>query len=139
MKLFGKPKRHSHATKQHHEPYVSQVQRVLDDHADCTAELFNIFVHGRKRVAPFSSLTPGDRMEMTLHGDKISFYTDGTMVAEIDLPESSMLPEAFKTDIRPEAFLGGRDVANASEDAEFATVIVFYKINGIPPTKIKIE
>lgn len=139
LKMFGKPKRRSGKADQHYEPYVSEVQRMLDAHADCTAELFNIFISGSRKVAPFSRLAPGDRMEARLNGDSISFLVDEVIVADAELPESSLLPRVFNDRIEPEAFLGGRDVANASEEAEFATVVVFYKIEGVPPTKIQIE
>lgn len=139
LKLFKTPKKRRHTAGQKSEPYVSNVQRVLAAHADCTAELFNIFVKGNKRVAPFSRLVPGDRMEMTADGERIAFFAHDIQVAEAELPESSLIPRAFREGRDPEVFLGGRDVRNASDEAEFATLVVFYKIEGVPPTKIQIK
>ena len=138
MMLLGKPKKRSFPKTRSAEPYVPQMQRVLDSHSDCTAELFNIFVEGHNKVAAFSSLVPGDMMEVTYHDDSISFYARGTEVATVSLMESSHLPQVFMCGSSTEAFLGGRDVCNASEDAEFATVVIFYKIEGVPPTEIKL-
>ena len=138
MMLFKMPKKRHYKKARSYEPYVSQMQRILDSHADCTAELFNIFVKGYKKVAAFSCLAPGDMMEVTCHDNSISFYARGTLVATVPIPESSHLMQVFECGIRPEAFLGGRDVSNASEDAEFATVVIFYKIEGVPATKIKL-
>ena len=45
----------------------------------------------------------------------------------------------FDENIPYEAYLGGRDSAYLSDDdADFCSIIIFYKIDGIPPTKVNL-
>lgn len=121
------------------QPYLDMVQKVVASHADCTAEVFNIFVHGVEKVRVLSELTPGDRVELRLRDGKVSVYADGKYMSTPLLNDSSRLPDLLESDVDVEAFLGGRDVTSATDDAEFCSIIAFYKINGVPPTHVSIE
>lgn len=139
LSLFGGSRCKTRSSKRGYTPYVSPIQRVVDAHRDCTAELFNIFVNGRKRVGVFSELTPGDRVSINLDGACLVISAGHTTIASAELPASSLLPTAFQNGVDIDAYLGGRDVANASETAEFGTIVVFYKLEGVPPTHINLK
>lgn len=139
LSLFKAPTRKIRKPVDAYEPYVSEVQRIVDAHSDCTAEVFNIFVSGRKKVNAFSQLIPGDEVSVARDDDNIVVSVDRQPVASAELPDSSLLPEAFRQDAIVGAYFGGRDVANSSETAEFASIIVFYKLPGVPPTTVKLE
>lgn len=120
-------------------PYHASVRRVVDAHADCTAEVFNVFVSGAGKVRIFSELTPGDRVELKLRNGEVSLYADGKYMSTPLLSDSSRLPHILESDTEVEAFLGGRDVLSCTDDAEFCSIIAFYKIDGVPPTVVSIE
>lgn len=120
-------------------PYCNLVQKVVAAHTDCTAEVFNIFVSGADKVRVFSELTPGDRVELRLRGGEVAVYTAGKYMATPLLPDSSRLHSLVESDTDIDAFLGGRDVTNCSDEAEFCSIIAFYKIDGVLPTHVLIE
>lgn len=120
-------------------PYMDSVRNVVDSHADCTAEVFNVFVSGAGKVRIFSELTPGDRVELRLRNGDVSVYADGKYMSTPLLTDSSRLRYLLESNAEVEAFLGGRDVSSCTDDAEFCTIIAFYKIEGVPPTYISVE
>lgn len=120
-------------------PYSDMIHKVVASHADCTAEVFNIFVHGVGKVRIFSDLTPGDRVELRLRDGEVSVYADGKYMCTPLLTDSSRLRHLLESDVDVEAFLGGRDVTSCTDDAEFCSIIAFYKIEGVPPTHISVE
>jgi len=115
------------------------VRKVVASHADCTAEIFNIFISGGGKVRVFSGLTPGDRVELRLRNGEVSVYADGKYMSTPLLPDSSRLHCLLESNAEVEAFLGGRDVTSSTDDAEFCSIIAFYKIKGVPPTHISVE
>lgn len=120
-------------------PYLDAVRNVVVSHDDCTAEVFNIFVSGAGKVRIFSELTPGDRVELRLRGGDVTVYADGKYMSTPILPNSSRLRILLETNVEVEAFLCGRDVASGTDDAEFCSIIAFYKIEGVPPTQVSIQ
>lgn len=139
LKLLPARKKRTPTAPKGHVPYLNEMQRVVDEHKDCTAEVFNIFVSGRRKVEVFGSLTPGDKVSVRLDGDKIAVSVGNMTVATADIPENSHLPEAFRQDVDIDAYLGGRDVMHASEEADFASIIAFYKLEGVPPTHVDLQ
>lgn len=120
-------------------PYISRVQKVVASHADCTAEVFNIFVSGAARVRIFSDLIPGDKVELRMRDEKVAVYAEGKYMSTPLLPATSRLPGLLESDEDVEAYLGGRDISSGTDTADFCSIIAFYKIPGVPPTKVNIE
>lgn len=120
------------------QPYTDHVNNVVDAHADCTAEVFNIFVSGSRKVRIFSELIPGDRVELCIRDDEVVVCVKGKYMATPLLPDTSRLRELLEADVEIEAFLGGRDVTSCTEEAEFCSIIAFYKIEGVAPTKVRV-
>lgn len=120
-------------------PYLETLRKVVDAHADCTAEVFNVFISGRGKVRIISELVPGDRVELRLRDGEVSVYAGGKYVSTPLLPDSSRLRRLLETEVAIDAFLGGRDVTSCTEEAEFCSIIAFYQIEGVPPTHVNIE
>lgn len=128
-------------------PGDSEVEKVVKAHSDCTAEIFEIMAFGRTRVErTMYSMTPGDRVELRRHDGVIKVYgfyhgTDLTFYINdlLMIPATSLLPKLFDEDITFEAYLGGRDVYSSSKDMAFLSIIVFYHIEGISPTKVNLH
>lgn len=120
-------------------PYSDTVRKVVASHADCTAEIFNVFVSGREKVRVFSDFTPGDRVELRLSNGEVSVYANGKYMSTPLLPDSSRLRHLLESNVEVEAFLGGRDVTYSTDDAEFCSIIAFYKIKDVPPTHITVK
>lgn len=120
-------------------PYLNPVRKVVEAHADCTAEVFNVFISGAGKVRIFSKLTPGDRVELRLRYGDVALYADEKYMSTPLLPDSSRLHDLLESDTEVEAFLGGRDVESSTDEAEFCSIIAFYKIEGVPPTHVSIK
>ena len=139
MSLFGRRRRKTPAPPADYQPYMTEIQRVVNAHKDCTAEVFNVFVSGPGKVAISDRLTPDDRVDLKLDDDRIAVLAENTVLATTYLPDSSHLPEVFRQDADFDAYLGGRDVSNVSDSADFLSIIVFYKLPGVPPTHVNLQ
>ncbi|MCM1440061.1 MAG: hypothetical protein NC131_12795 [Roseburia sp.] len=113
------------------------VERVVDAYSDHTAEVVNVFVKGRHRVETFRRLSPGDEVRLVAGKDNVALYALDVFICNLLLPDSSRILSLLKEGVPVEAFLGGRDIEQSyNEDADFASIIIFYKIDGVPPTKV---
>lgn len=140
LSLFKSPKKTKRTTSDSvPSPYSDMVRKVVASHAECTAEIFNIFVSGAGKVRIFSELTPGDRVELRLRNGDVSVYANGKYMASLLLSDSSRLHSLLESKADVEAFLGGRDVTSCTDEAELCSIIAFYKIKGVPPTRISVE
>lgn len=122
----------------------SEIEKMVKAHADCTAEVFNVAVHGKNSVENAKWLIkPGD--PVTLKMSKTSFKVLGHIYSSLFYlgnfypGASSMLPKLFADNIPFDAFLCGRDSYQVTKNLIFISIIVFYRIDGIPPTKVNIH
>lgn len=128
-------------------PGDSEIEKVVRAHNGCTAEVFEIMAFGRTRVErTMYSMVLGDRVELRRHDGVIKIYgfyhgTDLTFYINdlLMIPDTSLLPKLFDENIPFEAYLGGRDVYCSSNDMIFLSIIVFYHVEGIPPTKVNLH
>lgn len=121
------------------EPSMSNIQRVVNSHVDCTAEVFGICILGAQKTAYSSRLVPGDRVYLEERNNSVEVLAGDIVISNAELPKDSNIPRVLSSGIPFDAYLGGRDVLHSSEDADFCSVIVFYKIDGVPPTKIEMK
>ncbi len=116
------------------------MQDVVDAHREYTAEVFSFYVSGIKRVKTFRLLNPGDELEIRAVGNKFKVFAFGEYMNDLIIPESSHIPRLFKDKIPFETYLGGRDLDYIyNDEIDFASIIIFYKIDGVPPTKVLIQ
>jgi len=119
---------------------VSAVESVVEAHSDCTAEVINVFVKGRRAVKKFRLLTPGDVVRLDVREDNVALYVYDDFICPLVLPDSSRIPQLLKVGAQIEAYLGGRDITQLyNDDADFASIIVFYKIDGLSPTDVNLK
>lgn len=121
------------------QPYMSIMQRIVDEHADYTAEVFQLFVSGHRKAGIISRLIPGDRVALKLIGDDVWVTVNGREIEYPVLPDSSRLPQVLSEHIHYEAYLGGREVQVCTPTFEIVSIIVFYKIDGVPPTNVDLR
>lgn len=122
----------------------SEIEKVVKAHADCTAEVFKVAVIDRTPVENAKWLiNPGD--PVTLKKYKTYFkvlghsYTSLFYLGNFYPGASSMLPRLFADNIPFDAYLCGRDSYQVTDNVIFISIIVFYRIDGIPPTKVNIH
>lgn len=119
---------------------LSAMQKIVDAHKDFTAEVIQFSVSGRKRVETFRLIKPGDELEIRCEEDSFKVYAFGEFVSDLIIPNSSYLPELKKNEIHFEAYLGGRDLNFINnEHIDFASLILFYKMDGVTPTKVNLK
>lgn len=126
------------ATKK--EKNLSAMQKVVDAHKDFSAEVIPFSVNGRNRVKTFRLLDPGDEIELCAVGDDFKVYAFGEYMSDLIIPENSHIPQLFKNKISFDAYLDGRDLSFANNDQmDLASLIIFFKIDGVPPTKVNLQ
>jgi len=119
---------------------LSAMQKIVDAHKDFTAEIISFSVSGKHRVKNFRLLDPGDEIEVRSDGENFKLYAFDEYVTDLIIPESSHIPDLFKNKIPFDAYLGGRDLNFIHNDQmDFASLIFFYKIDGVPPTKVNLQ
>lgn len=122
------------------EQNISAMQKVVAEYDGYSAEVFNISVFGRRRVETFRLLTPGKRVELKMKKGDIKVFAYGEYIAELIPPVGSNLERLFEEEVRFDAYLGGRDrVFLNSETYDSCSIIVFYKLDGVPPTKVNLK
>ena len=122
------------------EVNMAAVKKVVDAHADCTAEVIDLLVFGRRRLSSFRCVWPGSPVELRMIRGDIKLFALGEYVAHPIVPNSSNLPRLFEENIPFEAYLGGRDLAfMTDEEYDSCSIIVFYKLPGVPPTKVNLH
>jgi len=114
---------------------VLAMEKIVAQHEGYTAEVIHINVFGRKRVDDFRLLKPGHEIELRMGRGGIRVYAFGKFMADVLEPAESNLPRLFKETIPFDAYLGGRN-RTYEDDYDSCSIIVFYKIDGVPPTKV---
>lgn len=120
---------------------VESVRRVIAAHADCTAEVFSVIALGWGQVYQFRKVRQGDPVEIRRYKGRFKVFVQDRYVADLYPGEQSLLPRIFDENFPFEAFLGGRNMQNAYYDTEYdsCSIIIFYRIPGVPPTKVNLE
>lgn len=119
---------------------ISAMQKVVDEHKDFTAEVISFSVSCKKRVKKVRLLDPGDEIEIRAVRDDLKVYAFGEYMSDLIIPESSNIPRLFKEKVPFEAYLGGRDLNFINnEQIDFASIIIFYKLDGVSPTKVNLQ
>lgn len=118
---------------------VSAMKRVISEYKDYTAEVIPINVFGRRRVETFRLLSPGRKVELRIKNGDIKVFAFGEYIAELITPVDSNVPKLFDEQIHFDAYLGGRDRTFLYDDTyDSCSIIIFYKLDGIPPTRVNL-
>ena len=119
----------------------SAIGEVVKAHSDCTAEVVDVFVKGLSSVAISSSTPIGSKVELSLQANNlVHLIIKGNDVATLYLlPSDSRIPLLLRNGTSVECFLGGRDVSALTSKVDFISIIAFYKMQGVPPTKVEIK
>lgn len=147
MSLFPSriKKNHSYDTTADPEEEVrnqnlAAMKKIVAEHEDCTAEVIEINVFGRRKVNTFRLLSPGRKVELLMKKGDIKVFAYGEYIAELIPPAGSRLPQLFHENIPFDAYLGGRDLVFSDSDTyDLCSIIVFYKIEGIQPTEVNLR
>lgn len=116
---------------------MERMKKIASLYTDHTAEVIPFFVHGKKRVETSRLIDLGNKVELRLNDGNIKVFAYGDYIAELFPDKGSHLEKVMEKGIPFHAYLGGRDLAyRFDEDRDSCSIIVFYKLDGIPPTKV---
>lgn len=119
---------------------LSRMTKVAEQYSDHTAEVFNFSVHGRSKVLTCRLLQPGDKIELRLKDNFLKIFAFGEYLSETYLSDKSNLKMVFEQNIPYHSYIGGRyNCFMSDSNFDYFTVIIFYKVDGIPPTKVNIQ
>lgn len=119
---------------------IERVEKIVEEYEGYTAEVIKIMVSGRKKVNTWRLLTPGDKVDLRLIKGSIKVFAFGEFIAEPCLPEDSRIIKLLEDGLPFDAYLGGRDLAFANEEnVDFCSIIIFYQLPGVAPTKVSIK
>ena len=120
---------------------VSKISRVVDSHADCTAEVLKMTVSGRRKSEASKELQLGDMVILQLNdGGEVRVQLTDNLYGLLDDVSDSRIPSLLSAGHYIEAYLGGREMSfYYSDSLDVVYIIVFYKIDGVPPTKVNLQ
>ena len=119
---------------------IERMKKIAALYTDHSAEVIPFFVRGKRRVETLRLLDPGNKVELRLNNGNIKVFAYGEYIAELLPDKGSHLEEVMNKGLTYHAYLGGRDLAYMlDEDLDSCSIIVFYKLPGLPPTKVNIE
>ncbi len=119
------------------EKNIRNVSKIVDQYKDYSAEVISISIFGRKKVETFRLVHPGDIVDLRYIDDEIKVYSFERFIADLIPDPNSHLREVMSNDIPYHAYLGGRKISLTNlDDYDSCSIIVFYKLDGVPPTKV---
>lgn len=119
---------------------VETMKKIVAQYEGYTAEVINFAVSGRKIVSYWREVPIGTPLEIRKDGILYYVYESGRRVYWFVKSEGSNIERLFDENIPFHAYLGGRNGAFLSgEDLDFSSIIIFYKIDGVPPTKVDLQ
>ena len=118
---------------------VDTMRRIVNDHQDFTAEVINFAVFGERKARKSKLLAVGTRLNIKREGDKYVIWVHHEPLAELLMPDASLLPRVIEEKHPVDVYLGGRDTTNCNENFDACSLIAFYKLAGVPPTKVSLE
>lgn len=123
------------------ETYQYQLLRhVADGHSDCTIEILQLLESG-KNARRIRELHAGEPLQ--LKPQELFLFADvytvtGSHLGSCIIPTDSNLEKALEKGIKCEAFMGGKD-DGCMGDNILASIVVFFKMEGVPPTQLNIK
>lgn len=118
----------------------SRIQSVINAHRDCTAEIIDVCSYKWETTPVTMKHIPGDRVELKMDDGAVTVFIDGTLIAHLYYLENSRLEQIVRSRHKFYAYIFDRDMrASSPNRLDFLTIIVFYKLDGEPPTKVTIN
>jgi hypothetical protein len=121
---------------------LNTMRAIVDRYSDYTAEVTCAFI-GASSSHLTKYLPRGSKIELRMDGltSLIYVYVDGQQtlgVANYDESKGSNIPRLIKEHHRIDTYISGRNTDLNMGGAELLQIISFYKVDGIPPTKVEI-
>ena len=121
------------------EANILAMEKVIAEYEGYTAEVFKVNIFGRKRVETFRLLSPGQRVDVKKKKGEIKVFAFGEFITDLIPGVYSNMPKLFEQNIRFDAYLGGRNRTFLYDDTyDSCSIIIFYKLDGIPPTQVNL-
>lgn len=118
----------------------NRIESLVKGYEGFTAEVIKFSVSGQERVKKWRLVSVGDSVCLKRQEGKIQLYAFDSFVSDLQIPLDSNIPRLFDESIRFEAYLGGRNMDYIDDpDTDYCSLIVFYKIDGVPPTKVNLH
>jgi len=140
--MRGTASNHAHtpAISPQDNPDCQRMRDIADRHSDCTAEVFMLTIKGRKAVNEVEFMSPGDAIDLKLNrsGDIVAYTLDDIRLGTPLVPFDSNFRRVLDEDIYFDAYMGGRDDGFMG-DGTLITLVVFYRLPGVPPTTLEIK
>lgn len=125
--------------KRRQKQRANAAQRMIDAHADCTAEIFDVSVRCFPERQYIRDLSIGDKVDIRRINGIYQLWSKDNKICNIDVPETSRLPYIFDHNVRKFAYLGGKMPNEYLFNFTNASIIVFYRLRGVPPTKVNLD
>lgn len=118
----------------------STMRKITEQHSDCSAEIFSFCAFDKNTVNALDDMDVGDRVWVELNrkfNDYVIFANCyEKRLDESLIPPGSHLKQVLQKYVPCEAYLGGKGYIG---DGISGNIIVFYKLDGVPPTKVELE
>lgn len=119
------------------ETIPSRIKSVVDAHRDCTAEIIDVCSYTLDTNPVTMKHIPGDPVELKMMDGVLAVYIDGTLITKLYYLPDSRVKQIVASGHKFYAYIFERDMEASNPNwMDFLKVIVFYKLDGLPPTKV---
>lgn len=119
------------------ETIPSRIRSVVEAHSDYTAEIIDVCSYTLNTNPVTMRHVPGDPVELKMVDGAVAVYIDGTLITKLYYLPDSRLKQVVESGHKFYAYIFDRDKEASNPNwMDFLKVIVFYKLDGIPPTKV---
>lgn len=119
------------------ETVPSRIRSVVEVHSDCTAEIIDVCSYTLVTNPITMRHIPGDPVELKMEDGAVAVYIDGSKITQLYYLPDSRIKQILKSGHKFDAYIFERDMEASNPNwMDFLKIIVFYKLDGIPPTKV---
>lgn len=118
----------------------SRIKAVVDEHRGFTAEIIDVCSYTLNTNPITMKHIPGDPVELKMVDDNVAVFIDGAIITTLYCIEDSRLKQVVESGRKFYAYIFERDMEASNPNwMDFLKVIVFYKLDGVPPTIINLN
>lgn len=121
------------------ERVYAALEYIISSHQDYTAEVHMVDIdsHGFQFTR---RLNPGTKIGLTLVGEEVHVTCNNVDVGTLKVNKAkTRLPQVLAEGRPVDAYLSGRDLTTWYLQKDHCQILAFYKVDGVPPTKVNLS
>lgn len=121
-------------------PHLDRIEEIVKKHRDCTAIICDANAYSFEKAQITTKHIPGDPVVLKIVDGRLSLFVDGFFITSLYFVNDPNINGIVERGDAYDAYIFERDIAASSPKwMDFISIIIFYKMDGVPPTDVKID